>query len=191
MDKEISLLLEEYKAENIISLDVKNKSSVTDTMIIASGRSTRHVKSISDNIIKKLKKVKIKPLGIEGYSKSEWVLIDFGDVLVHVMHPEAREFYSLEKLWDESLNNEQMKEYFLPLIMIASCLVTPASAQVFRGGGSSGTDCPSGSQYKGNEFYKSKSTNNFFVVVDLAEHLALLELNTRGMCSAEGTNFLH
>ena len=57
LDKEISLLLEEYKAENIISLDVKNKSSVTDTMIIASGRSTRHVKSISDNIIKKLKKV--------------------------------------------------------------------------------------------------------------------------------------
>ena len=101
-------MLEEYKAENIISLDVKNKSSVTDTMIIASGRSTRHVKSISDNIIKKLKKVKIKPLGIEGYSKSEWVLIDFGDVLLHVMHPEAREFYSLEKLWDESLNNELM-----------------------------------------------------------------------------------
>ena len=108
LDKKISLLLEEYKAENIISLDVKNKSSVTDIMIIASGRSTRHVKSISDNIIKKLKKVKIKPIGIEGYSKSEWVLIDFGDVLVHVMHPETREFYSLEKLWDESLNNEQM-----------------------------------------------------------------------------------
>ena len=108
LNKEISLLLEEFKAENIISLDVKNKSSVTDTMIIASGRSTRHVKSISDNIIKKLKKVKIKPLGIEGYTKSEWVLIDFGDVLVHVMHPEAREFYSLEKLWDESLNNESM-----------------------------------------------------------------------------------
>ena len=55
-------------------------------MIIASGRSTRHVKSISDNIIKKLKKAKVKPIGIEGYSKSEWVLIDFGDVLVHVMH---------------------------------------------------------------------------------------------------------
>ena len=106
--KEINLLLEEYKAEDIVSLDVKNKSSVTDTMIIASGRSTRHVKSISDNIIKKLKKAKVKPIGIEGYSKSEWVLIDFGDVLVHVMHPDAREFYSLEKLWDESLSNEQM-----------------------------------------------------------------------------------
>ena len=108
LNDEISLLLEEYKAENVIKLDVKDKSSVTDTMIIASGRSTRHVKSIADNIINKLKKIKVKPLGIEGYSKSEWVLIDFGDVLVHVMHPDAREFYSLEKLWDESINNEQM-----------------------------------------------------------------------------------
>ena len=108
LNDEISLLLEEYKAENVIKLDVKDKSSVTDTMIIASGRSTRHVKSIADNIIKKLKKIKVKPLGIEGYTKSEWVLIDFGDVLVHVMHPDARAFYSLEKLWDESINNEQM-----------------------------------------------------------------------------------
>ena len=108
LNDEISLLLEEYKAENVIKLDVKDKSSVTDTMIIATGRSTRHVKSIADNIIKKLKKIKVKPLGIEGYTKSEWVLIDFGDVLVHVMHPDAREFYSLEKLWDESINNEQM-----------------------------------------------------------------------------------
>ena len=108
LNDEISLLLEEYKAENVIKLDVKDKSSITDTMIIASGRSTRHVKSIADNIIKKLKKIKVKPLGIEGYTKSEWVLIDFGDVLVHVMHPDVREFYSLEKLWDESINNEQM-----------------------------------------------------------------------------------
>jgi ribosome-associated protein len=108
LDKEISTILEDLKAEDIVSLNVRNKSSVTDTMIIASGRSTRHVKSISDNIIKKLKKIKIKPLGIEGYSKSEWILIDFGDVLVHVMHPETREFYSLEKLWDESLSNENM-----------------------------------------------------------------------------------
>ena len=77
-------------------------------MIIASGRSTRHVKSISDNLIKDLKKNKMKPLGIEGYTKSEWILIDFGDVLVHVMHPDTREFYSLEKLWDESLNTENI-----------------------------------------------------------------------------------
>ena len=108
LNDEINIILEDLKAEDIVSLNVKNKSSVTDTMIIASGRSTRHVKSISDNIIKQLKKTKIKPIGIEGYSKSEWILIDFGDVIVHVMHHEAREFYSLEKLWDERLNNENM-----------------------------------------------------------------------------------
>ena len=106
--KKINTLLEDLKAENIIALNVKGKSSVTDTMIIASGRSTRHVKSISDNLIKNLKKNKMKPLGIEGYTKSEWILIDFGDVLVHVMHPDTREFYSLEKLWDESLNTENI-----------------------------------------------------------------------------------
>ena len=106
--KKINTLLEDLKAENIIALNVKGKSSVTDTMIIASGRSTRHVKSISDNLIKSLKKNKMKPLGIEGYTKSEWILIDFGDVLVHVMHPDTREFYSLEKLWDESLNTENI-----------------------------------------------------------------------------------
>tara|TARA_B100000401_G_C52639953_1_gene640210 strand:- start:75 stop:410 length:336 start_codon:yes stop_codon:yes gene_type:complete len=106
--KKINTLLEDLKAENIIALNVKGKSSVTDTMIIASGRSTRHVKSISDNLIKDLKKNKMKPLGIEGYTKSEWILIDFGDVLVHVMHPDTREFYSLEKLWDESLNTENI-----------------------------------------------------------------------------------
>ncbi|MDC0985678.1 ribosome silencing factor, partial [Gammaproteobacteria bacterium] len=81
LNDEINIILEDLKAEDIVSLNVKNKSSVTDTMIIASGRSTRHVKSISDNIIKQLKKTKIKPIGIEGYSKSEWILIDFGDVL--------------------------------------------------------------------------------------------------------------
>ena len=90
LNDEINSILEELKAEDIISLNVKNKSSVTDTMIIASGRSTRHVKSISDNIIKKLKKTKIKPIGIEGYSKSEWILIDFGDVLVHTSSARSR-----------------------------------------------------------------------------------------------------
>ena len=92
--------LEENKAEDIISINVKNKTSVTDHMIIVSGRSLRHVKSIADNLIKKNK---IKPIGIEGYAKSEWILLDFGDLLVHVMHPDKRSFYSLEKLWDENI----------------------------------------------------------------------------------------
>ena len=96
-------ILEDNKAENLSMIDVKNQSSVTDTMIIVSGRSTRHVKAIADNLVTKLKKNKVKPIGIEGYNKSEWILLDYGDLLVHVMHPEARAFYSLEKLWDESI----------------------------------------------------------------------------------------
>ena len=96
-------ILEDNKAENLSMIDVKNKSSVTDTMIIVSGRSTRHVKAIADNLVTKLKKNKVKPIGIEGYNKSEWILLDYGDLLVHVMHPDTREFYSLEKLWDESI----------------------------------------------------------------------------------------
>ena len=95
--------LEDNKAEDIISINVQNKTSVTDYMIIVSGRSSRHVKSIADNLIKILKKNKIKPIGIEGYIKSEWILLDFGDLLVHVMHPDKRNFYSLEKLWDENI----------------------------------------------------------------------------------------
>ena len=95
--------LEDNKAEDIISIDVQNKTSVTDYMIIVSGRSSRHVKSIADNLIKILKKNKIKPIGIEGYTKSEWILLDFGDLLVHVMHPDKRNFYTLEKLWDENI----------------------------------------------------------------------------------------
>lgn len=103
LKKSIISILEDNKGENIALIDVKGKSSVTDLMFIVSGRSTRHVKSIADNLIIKLKKNKIKPIGVEGYSSSEWILLDFGDLLVHVMHPETREFYSLEKLWDENI----------------------------------------------------------------------------------------
>ena len=99
-------ILEDNKGEDIALIDVKGKSSVTDLMFIVSGRSTRHVKSIADNLITKLKKNKMKPIGVEGYSSSEWILLDYGDLLVHVMHPETREFYSLEKLWDENLETD-------------------------------------------------------------------------------------
>ena len=103
LKKSILNILEDNKAEDLSMIDVKNKSSVTDTMIIVSGRSTRHVKAIADNLVTKLKKNKVNPIGIEGYSKSEWILLDYGDLLVHVMHPETRAFYSLEKLWDENI----------------------------------------------------------------------------------------
>ena len=106
LNDEINIILEDLKAEDIVSLNVKNKSSVTDVMFIVSGRSTRHVKAIADNLVTKLKKNKIKPLGVEGYNKSEWILLDYGDLLVHVMHPDTREFYSLEKLWDENIDTD-------------------------------------------------------------------------------------
>ena len=106
LKKSILNILEDNKAENISLIDVKNKSSVTDSMFIVSGRSSRHVKAIADNIVVKLKKDKIKPLGVEGYNNSEWILLDYGDLLVHVMHPETREFYSLEKLWDENIDTD-------------------------------------------------------------------------------------
>ena len=106
LKKSIVGILEDNKGENIALMDVKGKSSVTDLMFIVSGRSTRHVKSIADNLITKLKKNKMKPIGVEGYSSSEWILLDYGDLLVHVMHPETREFYSLEKLWDENLETD-------------------------------------------------------------------------------------
>ena len=103
LKKSIIDILEDNKGENIALIDVKGKSSVTDLMFVVSGRSTRHVKSIADNLVTKLKKNKIKPIGVEGYSSSELILVDYGDFLVHVMHPETRDFYSLEKLWDESI----------------------------------------------------------------------------------------
>ena len=80
LKKSILNILEDNKAQNISLIDVKNKSSVTDVMFIVSGRSTRHVKAIADNLVTKLKKNKIKPLGVEGYNKSEWILLDYGDL---------------------------------------------------------------------------------------------------------------
>lgn len=99
--------LEDMKASKIIMINVKDISNVTDVMVIASGTSARHVKSISDIVFENCKKQGFKVLGVEGQDTSEWVLVDLGDVLVHVMQENTRRFYELEKLWDHSdLNNE-------------------------------------------------------------------------------------
>jgi ribosome-associated protein len=89
----------ELKAKDVAEIDVRGKSSVTDYMVIASGTSTRHVKSIADEVVRKLKALGVQPLGVEGEREAEWVLVDLGDVVVHVMLPRVREFYALERLW--------------------------------------------------------------------------------------------
>ena len=91
--------VEELKARDVAEIDVRGKSSVTDFMVIASGTSTRHVKSIADEVVRFAKKLDVQPLGVEGEGEAEWVLVDLGDVVVHVMLPRVREFYALERLW--------------------------------------------------------------------------------------------
>jgi len=90
---------EDIKAQDLIEIDVGGKTSVCDYMVIASGTSTRHVKSIADEIVRQAKQLGCQPLGVEGEREAEWVLVDLGDVVVHVMLPRVREFYALERLW--------------------------------------------------------------------------------------------
>lgn len=93
--------LEDLKAFDIKVIDVRGRSSITDLMVIASGNSNRQVKSIADNVAKKALENGIRPLGMEGQEVAEWVLVDLGDAVVHVMQPQARDFYNLEKLWEK------------------------------------------------------------------------------------------
>ncbi|NIV18602.1 MAG: ribosome silencing factor [Woeseiaceae bacterium] len=91
--------LDDIKAKDITRLDVRDMTTVTDYMVIASGTSNRHVQALADNVAEKAKAAGQKPIGVEGEEGSEWVLLDLQDVLVHVMLPKVREFYNLEKLW--------------------------------------------------------------------------------------------
>lgn len=91
--------LENAKAQNTISIDVRDVTDITDYMVIASGTSSRHVKSVADKVASTLRDAGNKPLGVEGEDQGEWVLVDFGDVILHVMQPATREYYQLEKLW--------------------------------------------------------------------------------------------
>lgn len=91
--------LEDMKAEDIVTIDLNGKSSIADFMVVASGRSNRHVGSVADNVVSELKKSGLKDIRVEGQPVCEWVLIDTGDVIVHVFRPETRDFYSLEKMW--------------------------------------------------------------------------------------------
>ncbi len=97
--KVVQEALLDVKAKDILTLDVSSISNVADAIVIASGTSTRHVKALSDNVAEEARKAGFRPIGVEGERDAEWILIDLGFVVVHVMLPTARKFYDLESLW--------------------------------------------------------------------------------------------
>jgi ribosome-associated protein len=104
-DKTLKLILsrlDDMKAEETVTIDLRGKSAFSDYMIITSGRANRHVGAIAENVAKGLKETGIKSVHVEGLPNCDWVLIDSGDVIVHVFRPEVREFYNLERLWTQS-----------------------------------------------------------------------------------------
>lgn len=95
----VLLALDDGKGRDVKVIDVRKKTGIADFMVIVSGTSERHVKSLADHVIEEAKKNEAQPLGVEGQGGGEWVLVDLGDVIVHVMKPQTREFYQLEKFW--------------------------------------------------------------------------------------------
>lgn len=96
---EVRRALEELKAKDVVELDVRGRTSIADFIVVASGTSTRHVKSVADEVVRYAKQAGMIPLGVEGQREAEWVLVDLGDIIVHIMLPRVREFYGLERLW--------------------------------------------------------------------------------------------
>ena len=105
--KIIENTLNKNKANNVVSIDLKKKTYIADYMIIASGTSSRHLQSLSENILIELKKYGLDNCRIEGYESNDWKLVDAIDVIVHLFHPEKRAFYDLEKMWSEDLPKEK------------------------------------------------------------------------------------
>ena len=103
----IEKILDNNKAKNIVSIDLKKKSYIADYMVIASGTSSRHLQSLSENLITELKKIGVYNCRMEGRDSSDWKLVDAIDIIIHIFHPEKREFYDLEKMWSEPTPKEK------------------------------------------------------------------------------------
>ena len=105
---QIKIILDNNKAKNIVSIDLKNKSYIADYMIVASGTSSRHLQSLSENLVTELKKIGLNNCRIEGKDSKDWKLVDAIDIIIHIFHPEKREFYDLEKMWSEPTPKEKI-----------------------------------------------------------------------------------
>tara|TARA_Y100000591_G_C21767107_1_gene663422 strand:+ start:678 stop:1025 length:348 start_codon:yes stop_codon:yes gene_type:complete len=103
----IEKILDNNKAQNIISINLKNKSYIADYMIIASGTSSRHLQALSEILVVELKKIGLENCRMEGKESNDWKLVDTQDIIVHIFHPEKREFYDLEKMWSEEIPKEK------------------------------------------------------------------------------------
>jgi len=103
----IEIILDDNKAKDIVSIDLRKKSYIADYMIIASGTSSRHLQSLSENLVSELKKIGIYNCRIEGRESNDWKLVDAIDIIIHIFHPEKREFYDLEKMWSEPIPEEK------------------------------------------------------------------------------------
>ena len=105
--KNIEKILDNNKAKNIVSINLKNKSFIADYMIIASGTSSRHLQALSEILINELKKIGLNECRIEGRESNDWKLVDTNDIIIHIFHPEKRKFYDLEKMWSEEIPKEK------------------------------------------------------------------------------------
>ena len=104
--KNILKILDDNKATNIVSIDLKNKSIIADYMVIASGTSSRHLQALSEILVFELKKIGLDQCKIEGRESNDWKLVDASDIIIHIFHPEKRKFYDLEKMWSEKIPKE-------------------------------------------------------------------------------------
>ncbi len=103
----IEKILDDNKAKDITSINLKNKSYIADYMIIASGTSSRHLQALSEILVFELKKIGLDECRIEGRDSNDWKLVDANDIIIHIFHPEKREFYDLEKMWSEEIPKEK------------------------------------------------------------------------------------
>ena len=103
----IEKILDDNKAIDITSINLKNKSYIADYMIIASGTSSRHLQALSEILVLELKKIGLEECRIEGRDSNDWKLVDANDIIIHIFHPEKREFYDLEKMWSEEIPKEK------------------------------------------------------------------------------------